>query len=81
MLTDHDFIQTKSIEFQVGQINQNLIFTSQNAVKSVLENQNSDTLKPHPVFCVGSKTRELLQQNGFNVALDADYASERRRAA
>lgn len=74
--TQEDFIQTKCISFEAKNIHQNLIFTSQNAVQSVLENPKSNGLKTHPVFCVGQKTKQLLEQHGFKVTMDADYASD-----
>lgn len=73
---DHDFIQTANKNFELDKINQNLIFTSQNAVKSVLESPGCGLLKRHPVFCVGSRTKELLGQSGYDVTVDTDYAGD-----
>ena len=53
-----------------------LLFTSQNGVKSVLENDKVDELKQIPSICVGSKTRKLLEDNGFIVLATKEYAEE-----
>ncbi len=57
-------------------IKNNLIFTSQNAVLSVLESENIFLLKTKVVFCVGLKTKALLEENGFEVAVYVDYAED-----
>ncbi|HRN44605.1 MAG TPA: uroporphyrinogen-III synthase, partial [Flavobacterium sp.] len=56
-----DFIHTKSQAFKLNEINDNLIFTSQNAVH---------------VFCVGLKTKILLSESGFNVIAYTGYAAD-----
>ena len=54
---EEDFISTKKQEFELNAINDNLIFTSQNAAQSILENSDFDNLKTKNVFCVGLKTK------------------------
>jgi len=71
-----NFIQTKSQDFELNEIQDNLIFTSQNAAQSVLLHPKSEFLKTKKVFCVGLKTKALLQENGFNVEVYVDYASD-----
>lgn len=75
-----DFIKTTSIEFDFNTINDNLIFTSQNAAQSVLLHSKHEDLIPKlrkkNVFCVGIKTKALLEENGFNVVVYVDYASD-----
>ena len=77
---DEDFIQTKIIDFELDQVNQNLIFTSQNAVQSILQHPKCADLIPKlrekNVFSVGMKTKELLTENGFNVVAYTGYASD-----
>ncbi|MES2747685.1 MAG: uroporphyrinogen-III synthase [Bacteroidota bacterium] len=73
---EEDFIQTKIKNFELNKINQNLIFTSQNAVQSVLENSKINELKSVPVFCVGMKTKDFLEENGFTVDVYTDYAAD-----
>ena len=73
---DADFIQTKNQDFELIQLQDNLIFTSQNAAQSVLLHPKSNELKSKNVFCVGLKTKALLEENGFNVIVYVDYASD-----
>lgn len=74
-LVEKNFIQTKSIDFETPQLNDFLVFTSKEAVKSVLK---SDVKNVHSIscFCVGSKTRNFLEKKGFIVLESADYAEE-----
>ena len=71
-----DFIKISFVPFQVKTIPTLLLFTSQNAVKSVLQNENIESLKQIPAVCVGSKTKQLLQENGFNVLETQEYAED-----
>jgi uroporphyrinogen-III synthase len=75
-LLEQDFIAIENNNFELNNINQNLIFSSQNAVLSLIEESNWENLKTKNVFCVGIKTKELLEQNEFSVAVYMDYASE-----
>ena len=75
-LLEADFIK---IDFQKNKIESKynyLIFTSQNAVNSVLSNENFEDLKEKKCFCVGKKTKVLLEQNGFQVLQAFDYVEE-----
>ena len=72
-LVEADFIK---IDFQKNEIESKydyLIFTSQNAVNSILSNENFEYLKEKKCFCVGKKTKVLLEQNGFQVLQAFDY--------
>ncbi|WP_300565391.1 uroporphyrinogen-III synthase [Flavobacterium sp.] len=71
-----DFIHTDNKDFELKNINDNLIFTSQNSVLSILENPNLELLKSKHVFCVGLKTKALLEENGFNVMAYTGYAQD-----
>ncbi len=71
-----DFIKIKSISFQIKNKPDLLLFTSQNGVKSVLENETINELKQTPAICVGSKTKKLLEDNGFTVLESEEYASD-----
>lgn len=73
---DTDFIQTQNKPFELKDLNDNLIFTSQNAVHSVLSDPKSEQLKSKNVFCVGLKTKILLSESGFNVVAYTGYASD-----
>lgn len=71
-----DFIQTQNTEANLEDIKDNLIFTSQNAIRSVLAMKEIGILKNKDCFCVGSKTKSLLEKNGFKVIVATDYAAE-----
>lgn len=75
-LLEQDFIEIKNNLFELNTINTNLIFSSQNAVLSLMEQNGWEALKTKTVFCVGIKTKELLELNGFKVDVYMDYASE-----
>ncbi|SHL87908.1 uroporphyrinogen-III synthase [Flavobacterium xanthum] len=75
-LLEQDFIEIKNNLFELNTINANLIFSSQNAVLSLIEQNGWEVLKNKSVFCVGIKTKELLELNGFKVDVYMDYASE-----
>lgn len=75
-VTEADFIQTQNKSFELKDLNENLIFTSQNAVHSVLADPKSEELKNKNVFCVGLKTKILLSENGFNVVAYTGYAAD-----
>lgn len=75
-LIEADFIKISRLPFQLKKTPTLLLFTSQNGVKSVLENDKVDELKQIPSICVGSKTRKLLEDNGFIVLATKEYAEE-----
>lgn len=75
-LIEADFIKTKNSDFDLKEINENLIFSSQNAAQSVLLHSKVEGLKSKNVFGVGIKTKALLEENGFNVVVYVDYASD-----
>jgi uroporphyrinogen-III synthase len=75
-ILEQDFIEIENNNFELKNINENLIFSSQNAVLSLMEQTDFENLKSKNCFCVGIKTKELLEQNGFKVDVYMDYASE-----
>lgn len=75
-VTEADFIKTENKYFKLENLNESLIFTSQNAVHSVLSHPEAEKLKSKNVFCVGLKTKALLTDNGFNVMAYTGYASD-----
>ena len=76
LVFDEDFICIQNKDFEIQNLNDYLIFTSQNAVESVLGNKKITELKTRKCFCVGEKTKALLEQNDFDVIADSDYAAE-----
>ena len=75
-VVEADFIQIMSKDFDYKNTNDYLIFTSQNAVESVLQNKKLPELKAIKSFCVGEKTKALLEQNGFEVVANTEYGAE-----
>ncbi|MES2411492.1 MAG: uroporphyrinogen-III synthase [Bacteroidota bacterium] len=73
---DEDFIAIKNKEFDLDKTKDYLIFTSQNAVESVLKNKKAAEIKIKKCFCVGEKTKALLEDNGFEVIEYSEYAAE-----
>jgi uroporphyrinogen-III synthase len=71
-----DFIVTESISFELKVSSDFLIFTSQNAVKSVIQHQHFSSVKSKKCFCVGQKTKQLLEENEFEVIHFSEYAEE-----
>ncbi len=75
-VVEADFIGIKHKNFTFENDSEFLIFTSQNAVESVLKNNKINAIVPKRCFCVGGKTKTLLEQNGFVVLVCTDYAAE-----
>lgn len=75
-VVEADFIATQNQSFELKDIFENLIITSQNAAQSILLHSKCEELKTKNVFCVGLKTKALLEENGFNVIVYVDYASD-----
>lgn len=79
-LVEADFISIEQKKVAIETVNENLIFTSQNSVLSVIENlqgtETLDLLRKKNVFCVGMKTKGLLEENGFNVIAYTGYAAD-----
>lgn len=75
-LIDEDFIRIELLKFDIDIDIDILLFTSKNAVLSVLKNKKIDFLKQIKCICVGEKTGELLEENGFNVLDFSHYAED-----
>lgn len=76
LVVSTDFIQTKPIEFSIKTLPTLLLFTSQNAIKSVLLSEYFSHLQKIPAICVGTKTKEALENQGIKVLYHTDYAEE-----
>lgn len=75
-LRQTDFIAIEYLPFDLDKVYEVLLFTSQNAVRSVLQHPNVSGLKDKPVLCVGIKTKTLLEANGWEVLRWSHYAEE-----
>ena len=77
---ESNFIQVETKNFDLKGIKDNLIFTSQNAVRSFLTHPKLEELKSElqqkKVFCVGVKSKTILTDVGFEVVAYTDYASD-----
>ncbi|WP_442787698.1 uroporphyrinogen-III synthase [Flavobacterium suncheonense] len=76
LVVEADFITIKPLAFDLKNINDKLIFSSQNGVESILQHPNVAELKGKDVFCVGLKTKALLEASGFNVVAYTGYAED-----
>ena len=76
IVIEEDFIETNIKNFELSKVNDNLIFTSQNAVQSILQHPKCEDLKSKDVFSIGMKTKDLLTENGFNVVAYTGYAAD-----
>lgn len=75
-LIEADFIKIDFCKVDINTSHESLLFTSQNAVNSVLSNENWKKLRAKKCFCVGKKTKIILEQNSFEVVESFDYAEE-----
>lgn len=75
-VVEADFISIQPATFTFTNINENLIFTSANAVKAVSSHPEVQQIRRKPVFCVGDKTADLLDENGFTVQEIAHNAAD-----
>lgn len=73
-IVEADFIKISLLPFKLKNTPTLLLFTSQNAVESVLKHEKVNNLKEIPAVCVGLKTKQLLQENGFSVLAMEEYA-------
>ena len=69
-----DFIGVNYKPFTIQHTNTNLIFTSKNAFKSFLLNDNALMFKDNTIFCVGGKTKEVIEKSGYKVLAYDDTA-------
>ena len=75
-LVEYDALKIEPLDVKIPFNYFNYIFTSKNAVKVFLnqsEGREKSTLR---AYCVGEKTKGLLEENGFKVLEMAENASE-----
>lgn len=78
-LVERNFIQIKPLEFTTPALPENIIFTSQNAVKIVSEAGLTQSLTGKNIFCVGDKTAALLASMSLEIKRKADYGADLAR--
>lgn len=76
LLTTYNFIRIETVPYKYTALHKNLIFTSQNGVKSFFEHHSMNTqLLQKKLFCVGEKTKALLEKKGFTKVLMEESAN------
>ncbi|MGO3182479.1 MAG: uroporphyrinogen-III synthase [Aequorivita sp.] len=71
-LVDYNAIKIEFVPFEVSSNIENAIFTSQNSVETVM----SHNVEIAQCYCVGEKTKALLEKNDQKVIKMTEYASE-----
>lgn len=75
-VVSYDAIHIEFLDFEMPDTIENVIFTSQNAVKSFLTKTSFQDIHVINCFCVGEKTKAFLEENGQKVLKMTNYASE-----
>lgn len=73
-LVEYDAIHIAYVPFEMPRNIENAIFTSQNAVISFFDKNNSPS-SIKKCFCVGEKTKALLEEKGQEVVMMSEYAT------
>ena len=74
-VVDYDAISITFLDFEAPEVIDNAIFTSQQAVRSFLE-KSQGVLSIKNCFCVGPKTKFILEENGLKVLEIGQNATE-----
>ena len=74
-LVEANFIKVQPIQFKIESLPENVIFTSKNSVFAILEHPLEKEIREKNIFCVGEKTADLLENNGFRVSKMANYGA------
>jgi uroporphyrinogen-III synthase len=79
-LVDYNAIETDFIDFEMPEKIENAIFTSQNGVSAFIKQSIKTPFRSKKdgirVFCVGQKTKALLEENGLKVKETANYGAD-----
>jgi len=71
-LVEYNAIAVEGVDFIAGEKIENAIITSQNTVKALVDK----SIKIKNCFCVGEKTKALLEENGYQVKVMTDYGKD-----
>lgn len=71
-LVEYDAITIDPVDFEVKTKIENAIITSQNTVIGLVDKK----VQIENCFCVGEKTKALLEKNGYKVKVMANYGKE-----
>jgi len=72
----YNALEIEMLPVEIPMDHENLIFTSQNAVRAFLQKAQGRDLSPYRVFCVGQRTAALLGAHGLQLIKSCDYASQ-----
>src|SRR6056297_1351940 len=75
-LVEYDALKIEFLDVKIPLDHTNYIFTSKNTVKVFLKQTDGLDRSKFHAFCVGDKTRSLLEENGVTVVESTQYASE-----
>ena len=75
-LVEYDALKIELLDAKIPFTYSNYIFTSKNAVKAFLQQTKKLDLSIYNAFCVGEKTKSLLEEKGLKVIEMAENASE-----
>lgn len=75
-LVEYDALKIEFLDTKIPLDHQNYIFTSRNAVHAFLQQTKGLDRSPFRCFCVGEKTKSLLEYNGVQVTQMIEYASD-----
>jgi len=75
-LVEYDALKIEFLNVKIPLGHTNYIFTSKNTVQVFLKQTDGLDRSKFHAFCVGDKTRSLLEENGVTVVESTQYASE-----
>ncbi|MDF0706768.1 uroporphyrinogen-III synthase [Flagellimonas okinawensis] len=75
-LVEYDALKIDFLDVKIPFTYNNYIFTSKNAVKAFLQQTKNLDLSKFHAFCVGEKTKSLLEEKGLIVLEMAENAAE-----
>ncbi len=75
-LVEYNALSIEFLEDKIPLEHKNYVFTSQNTVKVFIKQTEGLDRSGFRAFCVGDKTRSLLEDNGVLVVESTQYASE-----
>lgn len=78
-LVEQNFIAIRPVEFDPTQRCENILFTSKNAVRIVLDYVPISSFAGKNIFCVGETTADVLKGYGLKVAETAHYGIDLAR--
>ncbi|PWL39731.1 uroporphyrinogen-III synthase [Flagellimonas aquimarina] len=75
-LVEYNALDIEFLDVSIPLHHENYIFTSKNSVKAFLRHSKNSKISDFKSFCVGEKTKAILEQNGLNVIKNVENASD-----